>query len=83
MVWPLGGPKMADVFGRSSQLSLNDLFDPSTPSMRKVNDGGEAGGKTGKITLFIVAPNVTASRPPKHQPTRKPTAHANLSFQPP
>ena len=38
------GPKMADgvwkgvypwVFGHSKQLSLNKLFDPSTPSMRK------------------------------------------------
>ena len=31
---------MADwVFGRSRQLSLNKFFDPSTPSMRKVDDG--------------------------------------------
>ena len=28
-----------DVFGRSKQLSLNKFFDPSTPSMRKVDDG--------------------------------------------
>ena len=27
------------VFGRSKPLSLNKLFDPSTPSMRKVDDG--------------------------------------------
>ena len=42
------GPKMADgvwkgvylqVFGRSRQLSLNKFFDPSTLSMRKVDDG--------------------------------------------
>jgi len=35
---------MADgvkVFGRSRQLSLNKFFDPSTPSMRKVDDGEE------------------------------------------
>ena len=25
--------------GRSRQLSLNKFFDPSTPSMRKVDDG--------------------------------------------
>ena len=42
------GAKMADkvwkgvypkVFGCSCQLSLNMIFDPSTPSMREVNDG--------------------------------------------
>ena len=46
--WPPGGSKMADgvwkgvypqVFGHSKQLSLNKFFDPSTPSMRKVDDG--------------------------------------------
>ena len=26
-------------FGRSCQLSLNKFFDPSTPSMRKVDNG--------------------------------------------
>ena len=44
------GPKMVDgvwkgvypyVFGHSKQLSLNKFFDPSTPSMRKVDDGEE------------------------------------------
>ena len=44
---PPGGPNMADgvwkgvypqVFGRSHQLSLNKFFDPSGPSMRKVDD---------------------------------------------
>ena len=29
------------VFGRSRQLSLNKFFDPSAPSMRKVDDGEE------------------------------------------
>ena len=38
------GPKMADgdypqIFGCSKQLSQNKFFDPSTPSMRKVEDG--------------------------------------------
>ena len=28
-------------FGRSHQLSLNNFFDPSTPSLRKVDDGGK------------------------------------------
>ena len=44
------GPKMADrvwkgvypkVFRRAHQLLLNKFFDPSTPSMRKVDDGEE------------------------------------------
>ena len=33
---------MADgiwISGRSNQLSLNNIFDPSIPSMRKVDDG--------------------------------------------
>ena len=34
--WPTGSGK---VFGHSKQLSLNKFFDPSTPSMRKVDDG--------------------------------------------
>ena len=29
------------VFGCCKQLSQNKIFDPSTPSMRKVNDGEE------------------------------------------
>ena len=29
------------VLGYSKQLSLNKFFDPSTPSMRKVDDGEE------------------------------------------
>ena len=34
------------VFGRSSQLSQNKSFDPSTPSMKKIdNGGGKMGGK--------------------------------------
>ena len=31
----------SQVIGRSRQLSLNKFFDPSTPSMRKVDDGEE------------------------------------------
>ena len=31
----------SQVIGPSDQLSLNKFFDPSTPSMRKVDDGGE------------------------------------------
>ena len=55
--WPLGGPKMtkgvwkgvcSSVFGRSRQLLLNKFFDPSTPSMRKVDFGEEEK----KIVLF-------------------------------
>ena len=41
--WLLGGFKMADgvfpeVFGSSNQLWLNKFFDPSTPSMRTLDD---------------------------------------------
>ena len=45
---PPAEPKMADgvwhgvspsILGRSRQLSLNKFLDPSTPSMRKVDDG--------------------------------------------
>ena len=35
--WPTG----SGVLGRSRQLLLNKFFDPSTPSMRKVDDGEE------------------------------------------
>ena len=50
---PLGGRKMADrvwksvhplVFGHSHQLLQNKFFDPSTPSMRKVDNGGKQAG---------------------------------------
>ena len=39
------------VVGRSKQLLLNKFFDPSTPSMRKVDNGGEkmGGGNPKKI----------------------------------
>ena len=48
---------MADrVFGFSPELLLNRFFDPSTTSMRKVDDGEEK-----KIMTFIVASNVIAS----------------------
>ena len=68
-VYPLG-------FGRSRQL-LNKFCDPSTPSMRKVDDGEKTGGK---IMVFIVATNVVASRPPKRRPIGTPHARANTSL---
>ena len=50
--WPPVGPKMADgVFGHSKQHSLNKFFDPSTPSMRKVDDGEEKKKKRNKLGL--------------------------------
>ena len=54
----------------SEQLSLNKFFDPSTPSIRKIDDGEKKKKerkkkeKKKKITLEIVATNVVASRPP-------------------
>ena len=55
--WPPRGPKMAEgvypqVFGRSKQLSLNKFFDPSTPSMRKVDDGEKKKKKKEKECCF-------------------------------
>ena len=48
--WPPGGPKMADgVWKGSKQLSLNKFIDPSTSSMRKVDNGEK------KKMLFLVA----------------------------
>ena len=47
---------MADwVFGLSRQLSLNKFFDPSTPSMRKVDDRETKKKKEKKRMSFIVA----------------------------
>ena len=65
-------------FGRSKQLLQNKFFDPSTPSMGKVD--GEKIKKIKekkKIMAFIVATNVVASRPPERRPTGTPLAHAN------
>ena len=45
-------------FWQSLQLLQNNFFYPNTPSMRKVNDGGEKGEK---IMLEIVATNLVAS----------------------
>ena len=57
--------------GRSCQLSLNKFFDPSAPSMRKVDDG-----KRKENYVILVATNVDASRPPECQPTGTPRARA-------
>ena len=65
------------VLGRSRQLSLNKFFDPSTPSMRKVDDGEEKKKKKEKIMTFIVATNVIASQPPERRPAGTPYARAN------
>ena len=54
------------VLGHSRQLSLNKFFDPSAPSMRKVDDGV----KKKKIMSFLVATNVIASRPADWNATR-------------
>ena len=49
-------------FWRSRQLLRNKFLDLSTPSMRKVDNGGE---KQGGGMLFIVATNVVVSRLPE------------------
>ena len=63
------------VIGHFEPLSLNKFFDPSTPSMRKVDDGEEKNEKKEKkkIKMFLVATNVVASRPPERRPTATPT----------
>ena len=43
-------------FGWFCQLWLSKFFDPTTPSLRKVDDGGKK-----KRILFIVATNAIAS----------------------
>ena len=48
------------VIGHLEPLSLNKVFDPSTPSMRK----GDNGGAKKTEMMKIVATNVVASRPP-------------------
>ena len=53
-VWKGVYPK---VFGRSRQF-----FYPTTPSMRKVDDGGKTGKKQAKIMLLLVATNAVASQ---------------------
>ena len=74
------------VLGRSRQLSLNKFFDPSTPSMRKVDDGKRKEKekrkekKRKKIMTFIAATNVVASRPPEGRLTGTLTTHANKVF---
>ena len=67
------------VLGRSRQLSLNKFFDPSTPSMRKVDGGKRKKEKEKeKIMLFLVATNFVASWPPERRLTGTPHARANL-----
>ena len=65
-------------FGCSKQLSRNKFFDPSTPSMRNVDDGGKK--KKEKRMTFLVATNVIASRLPERRLTGTPHARANLRF---
>ena len=52
---------------RSHQLSLNKLFDPSAPSMRKVDDRKRKRKEI--IMSFLVATNVIASWPTEQRPT--------------
>ena len=44
--WPLGGPKLATpmLLGTPVNFWKNKFFDPSTPSMRKVDNGGKQAG---------------------------------------
>ena len=69
--WTQGAPKIADgvwkvvyleVFGHSKQLLLNKYFDPSTPSMRKVDDGEK---KREKNVVFSGPYVIASSRSPE------------------
>ena len=48
------------VFGRSKQLSLNKFFDPSTPSMRKVDDGEKNKKKKKRMTFLVATTSLPA-----------------------
>ena len=68
------------VFGHSKQLSLNKFIDPSTPSLRKVDDGEKKRrknrNKKEKNDVYS-GHYVIASRPPERRPTGTPHARAN------
>ena len=60
---------------RSRQISLNKFFDPSAPSMGKV-DNGTRKEKRKENNVFLVATNVVTSLPPEQRPTGMPHARA-------
>ena len=68
-------------FGCPRQLLLNKFFDPSTPSMRKGDDGEKGkNGRGGEENKDVFSGhNAIASRPPERQLTGTLTAHANIS----
>ena len=75
---PPAKSKMADgvwkgvypqIFGHSKQLLLNKFFDPSTPSMRKVDDREKKRKDCGFSGHYVIA----SSRPPKHRPLERRT----------
>ena len=66
---------MADgVFGQSCQLSLNKFFDSSTPSMRKVDDGGKE--KKGKKENAVYSGHQRRCRWAARTPTNWNTARS-------
>ena len=76
-VWKGVNPQ---VLGGSRQLSLNKFFDPSTPSMRKVDDGEEKKRKEEENNDVYSGHYVIASRPPERRPTGTPHARAKIHF---
>ena len=63
-------------FGHSRQLSLNKVFDPSTPSMRKGCDGEvEVEEKNSEKKQFTIVMPVI-SHAPQWRPTGTPIARA-------
>ena len=70
------------MFGRSKQLSLNKIFDPSTPSMRKGRDGEKKTGKKNGKKRGEKKENtdensghyvIASSRPPERRPLERRT----------
>ena len=63
------------------QLSLNNFFDPSTPSMRKGRDGGETGEKNGKKKKLWMKIVATTSLPAVDRPKadRRPLERRTLA----
>ena len=62
------------VFGRCRQLSLNKFLDPSTPSMRKVDDGEKKKKRNEKKEKNVVFSGhyvIASSRPPGRRPLER------------
>ena len=63
-----------EIFGRSRQILLRNLFDLSTPFIRKGRDEGEKNGEKKKRLMKILATtSFASSRPPERRPLERRT----------